>query len=916
MQDSIKTSWALWFPKASFLLGSLVILISISVLIGWAMEIQILKSISPKWISMKTNTALCFLLAGISITLQTPIKWHINPAYKKIFSVSAACIFGFIAILNLVEYLFNISPGIDELIFKDGPNPFGTLYPGRMAPSTVVCFLLLSISILSGNNKIFKTPVFQLPVFIVGGFSLAGLSGYIFDAQEMFSLGGFNSMAFHTVLCFLLLAVASLFSHSQEGLMKIVSGNTRGGKLIRRFLPSGMVLLFFMGWLHLQGEMFSVYDSRFGIGILIIAFIIVFAIVLFSTAYSLTEFEGELIKKNTELQNSLQETSEYKYALDQSSIVSITDNEGKIKFVNKNFIKISKFSKEELIGQNHSIVNSGHHTKEFFNTLWTTIFAGKVWRNDVKSKAKDGTYYWADTTIIPFMNDKGKPYQYIAIRNDITQRKEVEKALIDSEAKFHTLYDTSSDAVMMLNNFSFFDCNSATLKMFGCNSKEEFYSKHPADLSPAAQPDGIDSMILANQRIATAIESGSNFFEWIHCRADTGETFPAEVLLNRMELDGEQVLQATVRDITERKLAEKRLFKSQQDFKNFIQDSMLAIYFFNADSEKIIYANPAFSQLLGYLPEEINSLTLYDFINHPKKETDSILNSVKQTDQYNIGDREWKCKDGQLINMYVNASSGTFDGANIIYISAQNISKLKQAEKETEKLLAELSDKYNELMQFNYIVSHNLRAPIANILGLASIINMPNIKKEEKPKIFNYIQSAAEKMDEMVKDLGIILSARTPLNDKKEKVNIHNLIHRISDTLENQIFESGCIINTELSDDAIEVFSIKSYMESIVYNLISNAIKYKSPKRRPQITISSKKINDSILIKVSDNGRGIDLSQHEESIFGLYKRFHLEIEGKGLGLHMTKTQVEALGGKIAVESEPGEGTTFTITLPA
>ena len=231
MQDSIKTSFEQWFQKVSFLLSLLVILVGVIVLLGWTLDIALLKSISSNWLSMKANTAICFLLAGVSIAFQYPVKWPFNANYQKKISVLAACIFGFITLLILVEYLFNISPGIDELIFKDGPNPFGTLYPGRMAPSTVVCFLLLSVSILSGDYKIFKTRVFQIPLLIVVGISLAGLSGYIFGAEVMFSLGGFNSMAFHTVLCFLLLAIASLLSHPQDGLMKIVSSNTRGGKL-------------------------------------------------------------------------------------------------------------------------------------------------------------------------------------------------------------------------------------------------------------------------------------------------------------------------------------------------------------------------------------------------------------------------------------------------------------------------------------------------------------------------------------------------------------------------------------------------------------------------------------------------------------------------------------------------------------
>ena len=127
------------------------------------------------------------------------------------------------------------------------------------------------------------------------------------------------------------------------------------------------------------------------------------------------------------------------------------------------------------------------------------------------------------------------------------------EALRRSETKFHTLYDSTRDAVMLLDTKGFFDCNPAALAMFGCASREELCSKHPADVSPLMQPDGTDSLTRANQGIATALKKGSTYFEWMHKRIDTGKTFSAEVLLSAMELDGKPVLQAVVRDITGRK---------------------------------------------------------------------------------------------------------------------------------------------------------------------------------------------------------------------------------------------------------------------------------------------------------------------------------------------------------------------------
>lgn len=237
--------------------------------------------------------------------------------------------------------------------------------------------------------------------------------------------------------------------------------------------------------------------------------------------------------------------------------------------------------------------------------------------------------------------------------------------------------------------------------------------------------------------------------------------------------------------------------------------------------------------------------------------------------------------------------------------------ELIEKNKELTQTNSELIKYNTELRQFSFTVSHNLRGPVASLLGLVDLVDYSHLDQATK-EVLHHIRGSAQQLDGIINDLSKIIDIRHDIFRVRQRVDVHHEIYKIKHLFEDKLVSYGIEIREDLQSP--EIFSVKPMVHSILYNLISNSIKYRSPERKLVVSITSTQDENYYIVKVADNGLGIDMQQHRENLFKLYRRFHLHKEGKGLGLYLVKLQCESLGGFIEVDSEVNKFTAFTIYL--
>ncbi len=373
-------------------------------------------------------------------------------------------------------------------------------------------------------------------------------------------------------------------------------------------------------------------------------------------------------------------------------------------------------------------------------------------------------------------------------------------------------------------------------------------------------------------------------------------------------------------DVTKRVTAEIDAQEFQLRLEAIIESAMDAIITID-DEQNIVMVNEAGEKMFGYksaqlIGQSVNVLLPARYRAHHAQYIASFGNT-------GVTARSMGYQTEVMYGLHHNSREFPIEAS----ISQVEVGKKKyytviirditlriEAQEQERRLNQELIQQNEQLQQFGYITSHNIRGPVATLLGLVPLLTEGSGAGAVNKDIVKYVGITLSKLDMVIKDLTTILEYHKPVNLIKESILLDALFQDVCGLIAPMLKDVNCILESDFSE-VPQLFSVRSYLHSIFYNLITNAVKFRNPSRQLKIRIGSCVANQSIVMRFSDNGSGIDLASYQGSLFGMHKRFHLEIEGKGLGLYLVKTQINALNGEISVESQVGQGTTFTVRLP-
>lgn len=533
---------------------------------------------------------------------------------------------------------------------------------------------------------------------------------------------------------------------------------------------------------------------------------------------------------------------------------------------------------------------------------------------EVRYKHADGSTVWIHCRGLAIRDDRGKPIRMIGAHTDITKRKKVELELREKVNQYELVVEAGQIATWELNvNTHHFNSNDIWTKILGIKSEELeahkdnplFLSIHPQDKEMALNkyksylknPEG-------NYRSEFRLKNSSGKWIWVQ---DLGR------LIQPLKGESPEIMVGSRRDITQSKEEKENLQKAFELNRLFVEQAPTAIAMFNKNMEYIAASRRWY---IDYNIEQDSVIGMSHYEVFPeigeewkKHHQQCLQGHIQKTDEEKFvrddGSIQWLSYE---VRPWYEATNSI--GGIIMYTA--DITSIKSSEDQIQSLLEVATSQNKRLLNFAHIVSHNLRSHTGNLKMLSELM------KEEYPKLVNneffpLIEKAVGNLSETVLNLHEVAVINQSSESQLVKVNILDYIHGAIENVKASQIKEEAEINIDI-DPKATILAVPAYLESIFLNLLTNALKYRSQKRKPKIDISLIENGKYSEIKFSDNGMGINLKMNGSKLFGMYKTFHKHKDSRGIGLFITKNQVEAMSGTISCKSKVDEGTVFTLKL--
>lgn len=596
--------------------------------------------------------------------------------------------------------------------------------------------------------------------------------------------------------------------------------------------------------------------------------------------------------------------------------IYIHDPDGTFIDVNEGACQMYGYEKHEFIGRTPAFLSaSGRNDFSKLSSLMEKALHGHRQSFEWWGRKKNGEEFLKEIRMT-----RGSYFGrtiLITTAWDITRQREDEIALKESEKRFkHLIRDLNVGVVIHAPSMEIILTNQATRDLLGLRD-EDLIGKIPSrdmpqtvikeDGTPYSVDDYPINVAIRTKKPVRGIVMGiqnptTNSRIWALVNAEP-------TLNQHGEL--EQVI-STFTDITARKKAEEALLESEQRFRILQQASFGGIGLH--DKGTIIDCNQGLSDITGYAQEELVGMNGLALIAPEWRETTMQKIMCGYEKPYDVqGIRP----DGSLYFLEIHAKNIPYKGRTIRVTEFRDITERKLAEEKIidqntrlTTITEDLRRKNEQLEEFTQIVSHNLRSPVGNILTLISFFENAQLA-EERDDYLRLLKESSTNLLKTLHELNEVLQIQQNKNIDKQDLSFDVVFSHICSMLNAKIVEAGAEVSADFSE-APQILYPNIYMESIFLNLLSNALKYTYPGRRPLIRFRTRRQGDLIFLEVSDNGSGINLERYGHHVFKLRKTFHKHPESRGIGLFMIKNQIETMGGEITISSKENEGTTFYV----